>query len=100
MAATPGGRALTSAARTTGLTTSRHVMPFGAEFQSGGSVRFSLWAPGNERIGIQINDAAAALPMRHEADGWHRLTTDRAGAGSPLPLPPPRGGCVAGSASG
>jgi malto-oligosyltrehalose trehalohydrolase len=57
-------------------------MPFGAEFQPGGSVRFSLWAPSHERIGIEINDAAAPSPMRREADGWHRLTTDRAGPGS------------------
>jgi malto-oligosyltrehalose trehalohydrolase len=58
-------------------------MPFGAEFQSGGSVRFSLWAPSHDRIGIQISDdAEAALPMQREADGWHRLTTDRAGPGS------------------
>jgi malto-oligosyltrehalose trehalohydrolase len=58
-------------------------MPFGAEFQPGGSVRFSLWAPNHERIGIELNEhAAAALPMRRQADGWHRLTTDRAGPGS------------------
>jgi malto-oligosyltrehalose trehalohydrolase len=58
-------------------------MPFGAEFQSGGSVRFSLWAPSHDRIGIQISDdAEAALSMQREADGWHRLTTDRAGPGS------------------
>jgi malto-oligosyltrehalose trehalohydrolase len=57
-------------------------MPFGAEFQPGGSVRFSLWAPNQERVGIELHDAAPALPMRREADGWHRLTTDRAGPGS------------------
>jgi malto-oligosyltrehalose trehalohydrolase len=58
-------------------------MPFGAEFQPGGSVRFSLWAPNHERIGIELNgDATAAVPMQREADGWHRLITDRAGAGS------------------
>jgi len=58
-------------------------MPFGAEFQPGGSVRFSLWAPNHERIGIELNgDATAAVPMQREAGGWHRLTTDRAAAGS------------------
>ena len=45
-------------------------------------MRFSLWAPNHERIGIELNEAATALPMRREADGWHRLTTDRAGPGS------------------
>ena len=57
-------------------------MPFGAEVQPGGHVRFSLWAPNQERIGLELDGAAAAQPMRREADGWHRLTTDRAGAGS------------------
>jgi malto-oligosyltrehalose trehalohydrolase len=65
-------------------------MPFGAEFQAGGSVRFSLWAPNQQRIGIELidsdaaldRDAATTVPMQREADGWHRLTTDRAGPGS------------------
>jgi malto-oligosyltrehalose trehalohydrolase len=59
-------------------------MPFGAEFQPGGGVRFSLWAPDCQRIGIELidNEAAATLPMQPEADGWHRLTTDRAAPGS------------------
>jgi malto-oligosyltrehalose trehalohydrolase len=59
-------------------------MPFGAEFQAGGSVRFSLWAPMHERIGIELtnSDAATTVPMQREADGWHRLTTDRAAPGS------------------
>jgi len=57
-------------------------MPFGTEFQPGGSVRFSLWAPNHERIALELNEAPAGLPMQREADGWHRLTTDRAGPGS------------------
>jgi malto-oligosyltrehalose trehalohydrolase len=73
-------------------------MPFGAEFQPGGSVRFSLWAPNHERIGIELDgDTTPALPMQREADGWHRLTTDRARPGSRyrfilpdgLPVPDP-----------
>jgi 1,4-alpha-glucan branching enzyme len=39
-------------------------MPFGAEFQSGGSVRFSLWAPNHERIAVELDAAAPAWPMR------------------------------------
>jgi 1,4-alpha-glucan branching enzyme len=57
-------------------------MPFGAEFQPGGSVRFSLWAPNQERITVELSDAETRLPMQREADGWHRLTTDRAASGS------------------
>jgi malto-oligosyltrehalose trehalohydrolase len=57
-------------------------MPFGAEFQPGGGVRFSLWAPNHGRIGIEFDEMGSALPMYREADGWHRLITDRARAGS------------------
>ncbi len=57
-------------------------MPFGAEFQPGGGVRFSLWAPNHERITVQLDGAEAALAMQRESDGWHRLTTDCAGPGS------------------
>jgi malto-oligosyltrehalose trehalohydrolase len=59
-------------------------MPFGAELQPGAGVRFSLWAPNCQRIGIELIDseAAATMPMQREADGWHRLTTDRAAPGS------------------
>ena len=59
-------------------------MPFGAEFQPSGGVRFSLWAPNCPRIGIELidNEAPDTMPMQREADGWHRLTTDRAAPGS------------------
>jgi malto-oligosyltrehalose trehalohydrolase len=57
-------------------------MPYGAEIQPGGSVRFSLWAPIHERIGIELEAGANPLPMQRQADGWHRLTTDRAAPGS------------------
>jgi malto-oligosyltrehalose trehalohydrolase len=57
-------------------------MPFSAEVQTGGSVRFSLWAPSHEHIGIELDAADAPLPMQRQAGGWHRLTTDRAAAGS------------------
>ena len=57
-------------------------MPYSAEVQPGGSVRFSLWAPGHERIGIQLDSSDSPLPMQRQAGGWHRLITDRAGPGS------------------
>jgi len=56
-------------------------MPFGAEFQPGGGVRFSLWAPNHERVAVKLNEADA-LPMQRDTDGWHRLTSNRAGPGS------------------
>jgi malto-oligosyltrehalose trehalohydrolase len=57
-------------------------MPFGAELQTDRHVRFSLWAPRHERIGLRIDQAEEPEPMRREAHGWHRLTTGRATAGS------------------
>jgi len=57
-------------------------MPYGAEFQPGGGVRFCIWAPSHERIKIEFDDAATPVAMNPEADGWHRLTTDRVGPGS------------------
>jgi 1,4-alpha-glucan branching enzyme len=49
--------------------TSRHLMPFSAEVQTGGSVRFSLWAPSHEHIGIELDAADAPLPMQRQAGG-------------------------------
>jgi malto-oligosyltrehalose trehalohydrolase len=57
-------------------------MPFGAELQTDRQVRFSLWAPRHERIGLRIQQAGETEPMRCDAHGWHQLTTDRAGVGS------------------
>jgi malto-oligosyltrehalose trehalohydrolase len=60
---------------------SAHAMPFGTEMHADG-VRFSLWAPLHQLITLQIAGQPERLPMRREADGWHRLTTERAAAGS------------------
>jgi malto-oligosyltrehalose trehalohydrolase len=56
-------------------------MPFGAELQADGRVRFRLWAPSHAEIGIEL-DGAAPVPMAREAGGWHALVTDRARAGT------------------
>jgi len=62
----------------------RHVMPFGAELQADGRVRFALWAPDAGRVELCLGQGPeeVLLPMPAQADGWFRLTTDRAGAGS------------------
>jgi malto-oligosyltrehalose trehalohydrolase len=60
---------------------SAHCMPFGAEIQTNG-VRFALWAPRHERIGLQLTGQRDALPLQRLAGGWHTLTTTRAAAGS------------------
>jgi malto-oligosyltrehalose trehalohydrolase len=59
----------------------RHRMPFGAEMQAGGGVRFRLWAPSQSEIGVSI-DGAAALPLQRRDDGWHELACTAAKAGS------------------
>jgi malto-oligosyltrehalose trehalohydrolase len=62
-----------------------HRMPFGAELLAGGGVRFRLWAPRHERIGVRLERARgphSELPMQSEPHGWHTLLTDAAVAGS------------------
>ncbi len=59
-----------------------HRMPFGAEVQPDGQVRFRLWAPSHDSIGVQLDEAAVPLPMRLVGNGWHELVTDRARAGT------------------
>ena len=64
-----------------------HEMPFGAAVDAAGGVRFALWAPGAERVALELLDratperAAAVLPLQRDADGWHRLVVEHAGAG-------------------
>lgn len=69
-----------------------HNMPFGAECQPGGGVRFRLWAPAAREVKICLwhaercrnweSENAAVLPMQSSDDGWFELVTDRAAAGS------------------
>jgi malto-oligosyltrehalose trehalohydrolase len=52
----------------------RHDMPFGARFGRD-ATRFSLWAPGAQRIALRLGreGEARTLPMERTADGWHAL---------------------------
>jgi malto-oligosyltrehalose trehalohydrolase/4-alpha-glucanotransferase len=59
-----------------------HAMPFGAEVQPDGTVRFRLWAPMHKQISLAIQNGGETLSMMPAEDGWHELTTDRAKAGS------------------
>ena len=53
-------------------------MPFGAQVQADGSVRFRLWAPPHRKVKIELDGELMALePV---AEGWHELVTDRAHA--------------------
>lgn len=59
-----------------------HAMPFGAEVRPDGGVRFRLWAPARERIGLAIDGRAEPLPMTPLADGWHERVVEDAVAGT------------------
>jgi maltooligosyltrehalose trehalohydrolase len=60
----------------------QHSMPFGAELLDEGGVRFRLWAPGVDAVGLQLDDGAAELPMTAAAGGWFELTVAEAQAGN------------------
>lgn len=62
------------------MTTRAHVMPFGAELHETG-VRFRLWAPGEDRVAVQI-DGHEPVALARQADGWHELVTIGAKPGS------------------
>jgi malto-oligosyltrehalose trehalohydrolase len=54
-----------------------HKMPFGAEVQPDGDVRFRLWAPGQEAVSLVLDDERV-LPMRASEQGFFELVTDAA----------------------
>jgi maltooligosyltrehalose trehalohydrolase len=68
-----------------------HRMPFGAQCESRGEVRFRLWAPRAEHIEVRLAGEGvdrsrehfdAAIPMRRLEQGWFELVTGQAQAGS------------------
>ena len=64
-----------------GAMSRRHVMPYGAEIEPGGLVRFRLWAPSASDVGLVLEDAET-LAMERLPLGWYSLATDRAYAGT------------------
>lgn len=50
-------------------------MPFGAEIQAGGGVRFRIFAPGVTSVELKIEGASKTLALTSEGTGWHSLTT-------------------------
>jgi len=62
-------------------------MPFGAELQDDGSVRFRLWAPGAQAVDLGLIEGITRtegkrLPMSPKGEGWFELTTADASVGS------------------
>ena len=67
------------------MSSADHRMPFGAQMEADGSVRFRLWAPAAQRVAIELDESGRRgrlLEMTPEADGWFALTTGAASAGS------------------
>src|SRR5215831_4346572 len=61
---------------------SNHCMPFGAEVQPDGSVRFRIWAPAAKNVALSLESAeTAAIPLAPTGQGWFELTTSQARAG-------------------
>ena len=50
----------------------------GADVRTDGSVRFRLWAPGCERIAIELEGSEPSLLMDPLGAGWHELVSTRA----------------------
>ena len=57
-----------------------HHMPFGAELQDDGRVRFRVWAPPHREVQVELDGATAV--MEAVGGGWHQLVTDRAHTGT------------------
>jgi len=56
-----------------------HRMPFGAEVQSNGEVRFRLWAPTAKEVTLCLEgERSAFLPLNPAPDGWFEIVTDQA----------------------
>jgi maltooligosyltrehalose trehalohydrolase len=62
----------------------RHNMPFGAQCNEDGSVRFRLWAPAARQVVLCLQHGAMPekISLNPVADGWFELLTDAAKPGS------------------
>ena len=61
----------------------KHDMPFGADCNADGSVRFRLWAPQSTQVTLGLlHPARRELAMNAAGGGWFELTTVAAGPGS------------------
>jgi 1,4-alpha-glucan branching enzyme/maltooligosyltrehalose trehalohydrolase len=58
-------------------------MPFGAELDDGGRVRFQLWAPSARSVALRLEAPGPEheIPMGAEAEGWFRTEVSDAGPG-------------------
>jgi maltooligosyltrehalose trehalohydrolase len=59
----------------------RHAMPYGAQIEQDGAVRFRLWAPSVPSVSVAI-EGGDTIPMEALPHGWWSVTTTRAAAGT------------------
>ncbi|HXX16604.1 MAG TPA: malto-oligosyltrehalose trehalohydrolase [Candidatus Eremiobacteraceae bacterium] len=59
-----------------------HVMPFGTQLLSAGGVRFSLWAPAQDRMRLVIQGIPEPVLMAKQSEGWHVLHVPQAKPGT------------------
>ena len=60
-----------------------HRMPFGAEVQPDGRVRFRIWAPAAKEVELFLEDTReSSLLLTFIQKGWFEITTDQAKEGS------------------
>ncbi len=59
-----------------------HHMPYGAQVEPDGSVRFRVWAPQAGTMLLALEGETEPLEMTCSGGGWHELTTAAAGVGS------------------
>ena len=64
------------------MTAREYRTPAGAILEPNGDIRFRLWAPGAESVGLFLDGGRAAFSMRKTSDGWHELLTHEAKPGS------------------
>lgn len=64
------------------MTSFAHHMPFGAAVLPDSAVRFRLWAPGQQHVGLYLQEAGTISIMDALEDGWFELTTSAASVGS------------------
>ena len=59
-------------------------LPFGAALRPDGVTAFAIWAPGKTEGALKLYrpDGDLCLPMQRSDDGWFRVETDQAKAGS------------------
>ena len=74
-------------------------MPFGAEMQLDGAVRFRVFAPDATAMDLVLEDHGGAHAMRRDADGWFELTTPLAREGTQYRFRLPNGSAVPDPAS-